>query len=400
MFKEDTKKLYLTPWLLSFSLAFTVSFISPVVPYLVKSFLQSEREVALTIGFLTSMYSAANAVSSFIGGFATDKHGRRKTIFGFLPPLSIGLLLFAFSKNVYWLYAGYFLAAFTFGSIFPVLNALVADLTPARERGAGYGLFNLSWILSQIPSPLIGGWLASNLNLRTPFVLAFIFSLTLFVIAYRVEDVEKKNYPEKEAAEQVNPKQIFKSQPFKFTLILFCLINLLWGLGNGVLSPLFKVYLLFKLGVSPLEMGLAFSIGWALVTALVQVPGGKISDKIGRKPLIVTSLTTVSPLIMALGLTSNIEQFIAVLVLISALGNLSNPAVTAFLMDLTDERNRGKALGVTESIFSLGTTVGPVIGGYLWSIYKAKPVIPFTIASVVFLLELPLILMIQEKKTP
>jgi MFS family permease len=65
-----------------------------------------------------------------------------------------------------------------------------------------------------------------------------------------------------------------------------------------------------------------------LVTGLVQIPGGKLADRFGRKPLVLFGFLGV-PLVALLGFSSSLMDFSLILGGISAVGNISSPAISA-----------------------------------------------------------------------
>lgn len=321
-------------WLIMFMMTFASSMTGPAVPYLIEDFLKEEAVVVMMIGMLSSLFNLVRTAVNLPGGFLADKFGRKKLILISLFLFPVSYLCFIVSNNVYWLFAGNFVAGICFGLISPAINALVADVVPEASRATLYGVFNLSWIISQIPAPLIGGFLAELRGIKFPFMIAFAFSCATPMLLLKVikklgetKPVKEKSEGKKQGEEQNQPPG------YRRVLSLFCGMNILTGLGNGILITIFYAYLMYKLGISIFEMGLAFSIGWGISTAIVQIPGGKIADKFGRKPLILVSSITTAPLIIFLALTGNLIQFVILLALICIVGNLSAPAYSAWLMD-------------------------------------------------------------------
>ena len=108
--------------------------------------------------------------------------------------------------------------------------------------------------------------------------------------------------------------------PFGITIALLCAAEFFSGLGNGILMPITTAFLMYALGTSPTEMGLAFSIGWGLATALAQIPGGRLTDKFGAKKVIVGCLLGATPLVLIQPLSTNVLQFSLILRIICFIG--------------------------------------------------------------------------------
>lgn len=166
-------------WLVSFTLNFAVSLIGTPLPYLIRGFVTGDVEAATTeaYGLILSVGYVAIALGYFLGGFAADSVGKRIVAASSFVILAIGFGLFVFAPNLWFLFVATFIQQFGAGIAAPAISALVADYSTRYSRGMAYGVFNLSWITAQIPTPLLGGVLGQFVNLRTPFILALLISI-------------------------------------------------------------------------------------------------------------------------------------------------------------------------------------------------------------------------------
>jgi MFS transporter, DHA1 family, tetracycline resistance protein len=129
-------------------------------------------------------------------------------------------------------------------------------------------------------------------------------------------------------------------------------------LGLTILLPLLHLYGA-QFGASPLEIGL---IAAAFPLAqLIGVPMmGALSDRFGRKPLLLVSQITTFASFIMLGLANSLLLVILSRVLDGVFGaNLAT--AQAALSDVTDEENRARGLGLTGAAFGLGFIFGPII---------------------------------------
>lgn len=181
--------------------------------------------------------------------------------------------------------------------------------------------------------------------------------------------------------------------PFKTVLSLFGIAFIINGLANGAFSAIMRPYVMFNLQASTTEFGLVNSLGFGLVTAIVQIPGGKLADKFGRKPLVLSSSLAI-PFFLALAFTRNIWQFVLIAGIICTVGNISAPAIDAWLMDSVPKSKRASVSGVINTINGVGMVVGPIIGSYLWNSMGA--IVSFAATGLVFSFQLPAYLKIKE----
>lgn len=145
-------------------------------------------------------------------------------------------------------------------------------------------------------------------------------------------------------------------------LILIALSLLTWGIGEGMFFYFQPVYLK-ELGANPIEIGVILgAVG--LVMTLSHIPAGIMSDKIGRKPLLLTSwsIGLVSAWIMALAQT--LPTFIAGLLLYSVSAFVMSP-LNSYITTARGKLRIERALTITLSAYSIGAILGPFLGGMI-----------------------------------
>lgn len=134
-------------------------------------------------------------------------------------------------------------------------------------------------------------------------------------------------------------------------------------LGFGILIPILPSFAKKELGVDETAIGIAIAI-YSFVQFLFNPFFGKLSDKHGRKPVIVVSL-----FLNAIGyiLFAYTHSYIMLLVsrVIAGIGGSSIGVAQAYIADVTTKENRSKGMGLIGAAFGLGFVFGPLIGGFL-----------------------------------
>jgi MFS family permease len=140
-------------------------------------------------GMLQSVSGISAVFFSLPGGILSDRFGRRLLILLarlFSPLNTLGLVLLRDFNQMLILYL--FVGIGSTGGIGtwggPAWEALLADLVPSQNRGTVRGLMATVATLSSIPSPIIGGFLWSNLNKEAPLILSFIFGVISAMIFF------------------------------------------------------------------------------------------------------------------------------------------------------------------------------------------------------------------------
>jgi len=136
-------------------------------------------------------------------------------------------------------------------------------------------------------------------------------------------------------------------------------------LGFGILIPILPTFAKIELLVDETAIGVVVAV-YSFVQFLFNPILGKLSDKYGRKPIIVISL-----FINAIGyvLFAFTTSYILLLVarIVAGIGGSSISVAQAYIADVTTKENRAKGMGVIGAAFGLGFVFGPLMGGFLAS---------------------------------
>lgn len=155
---------------------------------------------------------------------------------------------------------------------------------------------------------------------------------------------------------------------------------LLWGFGEGMFFNFVPIYLDKQFLLSESQIGLVLgAFGFSM--AITHIPAGRLSDKIGRRPLLLGA--------WLLGLASTIVMGLAQTLTIFLIG-LFSYGLTAFVSSplssyVTAARGKWEiatVLSLTTATFGLGMTLGPVTGGWIGDHYGMR--MSFLIAAIVF----------------
>jgi len=133
-------------------------------------------------------------------------------------------------------------------------------------------------------------------------------------------------------------------------------------LGFGVMIPLLPFYGL-HFGATPTEA--TWMLGCYSLAQFVSSPLlGRLSDKIGRRPVLVVSLACSALAYLWIGFASALWMLFAARLLAGAgAGNIA--AAQAYITDVTPPEQRSKGMGLIGAAFGVGFTLGPAIGGFV-----------------------------------
>jgi MFS family permease len=143
------------------------------------------------------------------------------------------------------------------------------------------------------------------------------------------------------------------------TLFLIVFVDLV---GFGLVIPLLPFYAV-RFGASPQEVTLLLAV-YSFMQLFTAPFWGRLSDRLGRRPVLMTSMTASVLAYLWLGAANALWMLFAARALAGACaGNIA--AAQAYIADVTTPENRAKGMGLIGAAFGLGFIFGPALGGFL-----------------------------------
>jgi DHA1 family multidrug resistance protein-like MFS transporter len=147
------------------------------------------------------------------------------------------------------------------------------------------------------------------------------------------------------------------------TLIVLSFTLVVVTLGYGLMVPIFPFYIQ-ELGGSGGEMGILVALS-ALTELLFGPLWGGVSDRIGRKRVLMVGVFGYGVSLLLMGLASRLWMLFAARALSGLLTAATMPSAMAYVGDTTAEDERGGGIGWLGSAAGLGIILGPGVGGWL-----------------------------------
>jgi len=135
-------------------------------------------------------------------------------------------------------------------------------------------------------------------------------------------------------------------------------------LGGALIFPFFSLYITEKFGVGMTQVGYLFAI-FSISSLLGSFLGGAMTDKFGRKAMILFGLVVSATSSVLMGIVNDLVQFYSIAALVGLLSNAGGPAQQAMIADLLDEEKRTEGYGIWRVVANLAVVIGPAIGGLL-----------------------------------
>lgn len=154
--------------------------------------------------------------------------------------------------------------------------------------------------------------------------------------------------------------QLFREFPSRFWLVVVA--SFIDGIGSTLLFPFFALYITKKFNVGMTEAGIVLGL-FSLFGLLGGMVGGALTDKLGRKNLIIFGLVFSALSTLTLGFVNDLRVLYPLAVLIGSLSNIAGPAQNAMVADILPEEQRQEGFGVLRVAGNLAWIIGPTIGG-------------------------------------
>ncbi|MHB8155795.1 MAG: MFS transporter [Desulfocucumaceae bacterium] len=165
--------------------------------------------------------------------------------------------------------------------------------------------------------------------------------------------------------------------------VLFVILFLIM-VGFGIVIPVLP-YFVVHLGGGPTALGI-FMASYSLMQFFFAPLWGRLSDRIGRRPVLLIGLAGYGITFILFGFASQLWMMFAIRILSGILSSAALPTAMAYMADITDGEERSKGMGIMGAAMGLGMIFGPALGGWLGQ-YNFS--LPFFAAGGLAVLNLP-----------
>jgi MFS transporter, DHA1 family, multidrug resistance protein len=358
--------------------------IQPLFPVYLQSINATEIEISLVI----SLSSIAGTALMLPSGYIMDKLGKKKMFL-------IGIFLWGFStllisyarnwKTVAFLYTFHGIADAFVG---PARMAFISAASSQASEATVFGLMSLDYTIGGTIAPPLSGFLSEKIGWHIPLIIA---SILFFVGIIPVASIKEESTPNEPTD---SPKSTNIKAPLLTTLLYFT-YGFLKSSAQSMIGTMLPIFLNNELKTTITSIGLFFTIS-NIVNIIVQVPGGLLADRYGRKKLIILFLLPVPLLYGLWGILDKWYAYLLIYVVSKGLLGMTGAASLAIVSEVFPEEKKGFAFGLSMAGARLGSAAGPLLGGYLYG--SIGPSSPFRVAGIIFLSSIPFIYFLRRNK--
>ncbi|HNO95206.1 MAG TPA: MFS transporter, partial [Anaerolineales bacterium] len=136
------------------------------------------------------------------------------------------------------------------------------------------------------------------------------------------------------------------------------------SIGGTLLFPFFSLYITQKFNVGMTQAGMVLAM-FSIFGIVGNMIGGALTDRLGRRKLILFGLVFSALSTLSLGLVNSLAVLFPLAAFIGLLSDIAGPANQAMMADILDEKQRQEGFGLMRVIRNLAWIIGPSIGGVL-----------------------------------
>ena len=355
-------------------MSFGQGMLIPVLPILPNSFditpgLAAQIFTAQMLGRLLSLYPT---------GVIVDRYGRRLALITGPLIITLAALLSAVAPQ-FWLLVVAFLAKGIGTSLFQISREVMAvDLVRQDQRGRLLSVFFGVSSLGIAFGPFASAWMMEAFSFRAVFLVYAAIGFFTFLVSLTMQETAS---PQRSSVRTSlfdigGLKEIAPGMRVTYMVIVFGTFTAM--MRTTLRLAILPLFVVTQLGFGATSIGLLFAI-IGVVEFLMIAPTGIISDKAGRKAVVVPSalialaafsLYPLSSTVLALALVSGIGAIGTGL----ALGSMST-----YTYDVVPEHARGRLQTLRRSLAELGGITGPGIGGLIVDSYSPRAAFLFFI---------------------
>ena len=358
--------------------------IYPIWPLFVTQVLKANMSA---LGFLDGLGEAIVSLSQAIAGYWSDKTRKRK-VFVWTGYLCGAASRLGYAASAVWQHLIPFRVLDRAGKIRSApRDAIIADVSTDANRGRHFGLLRAMDNSGAVVGILISIALFNILGYRLLFALAAIPSVVAAVLILKT--IKEPREP---------GGRVYKGFSFRDVdrnLGLYIVLNGVFALGAFTYS-----FLLINAKAAGFKAGFipVLYLVYSVAAALLSYPFGRLSDRIGRKPVMLLAYGAWAAVCSGVVLTQSLPALAALFVLFGVHKAALDPVQKTIAAELAPPSYRASVLGGFQMVIGLAAFPASLLAGFLWD--KAGRQVPFFVSLGLTAVAALLLLFVKETRRP
>lgn len=325
------------------------------------------------IGKILGVSALIKIIPLFIGGYLTDRVGRKRILYSLTYMLACIALIRAFAPDYRFLLIASVLEALLMGIRGPSMGSIVADSTTPENRSMSYALWTVIPAMVGVMSPSVFGLIVDSYGLRTAmmwgYISIFICGSISAYIRQRYITETFTDYKEVKA-DMAAVKELVSGfgdtiRSLSRGAIIFLSLDALFTLSLGMIDPYLVTFAKDNLALTATQWGTVVSVG-TLVNCVVNLMVAAPSDDQGRVKFVLTSMIGFPVTYYLFINTGSYLQLMLARTLVTIASGIGQPGWHALFQDYCPKEHRGRFNAMLEIMWSVLYGGGNWLGGVMY----------------------------------
>jgi MFS family permease len=358
--------------LVSFFADLSTEMVYPLIPIYLTTVLGATPAL---IGIIEGIAESLASLLKVWSGYITDKYRKKKPIafFGYAAGLAYKLLLILASSWIGVLLARV-IDRFGKGIRTSPRDVLVSESSEAKKLGHAFGIHKALDMAGSAAGILVAFFIILTAKGNYSFTGLFLIScipavISLFMFAFIKETAKPR--------EKKEPLRILDGlKKTDSRLRLYLLVVFIFTLGNS--SNTFLILRAGNVGFDPATVILLYFV-YNLVSSVFSIPFGRLSDRLGRKRLLVTGYLIFAAVYAGFAFGNTKPVIIGAFTLYGLFTAMTSGVERAFISEISPKELKGTMLGLHSTIVGIALLPASIIAGFLWTAFD--PAVPFALGA-------------------
>jgi len=346
------------------------------------------------VGLIIGLYSVANTLANLVGGRLVDRFGHKAPLIGGLVGDAIAMFGYAICQLPWHLALVRVFHGSSGGLVGPATMSVVAKYSSEQYRGRGMAFYGMAIAIATLLGYGGGGIIAARLGYQYVFYIGGLLLIIAVVLAGLMPREPGRLMIKVPTGDGL--KKIIELLRKKNLSLSYWSIFAQYFAFGGIVA-------LLPLYVKTLEMT-AFHVGMLLATfslmfIVIQIPAGRLSDRIGRVKPAALGLLLAGASVVTLPLAGDFAVMAGIMASYGAGYGLLFPSISALVADATSNEEYGRATGVFHALITVGVSAGAPIMGWIAGFLGTKASLSLSGVPLFIALVLAALAVFKGKKT-
>ena len=331
------------------------------------------------IGSLNSIGAAITSTVSVPLGWAAERFSVKKVILLGLACAIASATIYALASNWWILIPAIILSSITMRIINPLTDVIFITCTKPEQSGTVMGLSRVVWGVLSVFAPMAAAIVVANFGginaqgIRPLYFIQLLLSTFVFIfMATKLEtlpthiDRRKDRSSSKGAGFIQDFRELFKGEKW---LKRWVALRMIRQFGISIAMPFVPLWMVNVKGADPYILGIMGTAS-TIMSSLLQIPAGRLADKIGRKKVyfLLRPITYLGTLLLILAPRPEYLIVVGLLGAVGMRGGAGGVSFTPFITmhwEMVPGEKRGRWFGI-EGLMNVSTIPATFLGGVLW----------------------------------